>query len=52
MNYFDLIRKEQADDHRYLVHGDGSKCEDGCDRPADPKRLAEYIDSAERDAKE
>jgi len=28
--------------HLYLCHGDGSKCEDGCDRRADPKRLRAY----------
>lgn len=29
-------------EHHYLCHGDGSACEDGCDRTADPVRLAKY----------
>ncbi len=28
--------------HGYLVHPDGSACEDGCDRAADPVRLERY----------
>jgi len=28
--------------HMQLCHSDGSACEDGCDRTADPERLAAY----------
>lgn len=28
--------------HQWLVHPDGSKCEDGCDERADPRRVKVY----------
>lgn len=28
-----------GDQHMFAVHGDGSECEDGCDRAADPERM-------------
>ena len=42
MGYTQEQREQDQEAHRFLCHADGSECEDGCDRPADPKRLAEY----------
>lgn len=36
--------------HLYLCHGDGSVCEDGCNRLVDPKRLAAYQAEGRADA--
>ncbi len=32
--------------HRWVVHGDGSACEDGCDALGDPERVRAYQDAA------
>jgi len=41
---------DRAFAHSWLCHGDGSKCPDGCDSPADPARLELYLTIPERGA--
>jgi hypothetical protein len=38
-----LALADDSSAHHFLCHSDGSACEDGCDRRADPVRLAAYL---------